>query len=152
VPNGTSERRAHAALAAIFAAVVGLIAFASFGRGASPTGKTRESSRQAVPVTVEPVAYTVPANFWTDYVVVDAENGATLTVHSTRGPGHSHATYEVAAGQNTILEPDDPSQPFAPSPGVQVGMRFYFTGTVEAGSAPTPTRVEALRIFLLRVP
>jgi hypothetical protein len=89
----------------------------------------------------------IPARFWTDYVMVEAVDSVahTLTVRSTRGPGHNHEPYRVTADVDTIFSSADGI--FGPTPEIQPGTFFYFTGTVEAGSAPSPESVRALRIF-----
>jgi hypothetical protein len=109
---------------------------------ATPSPPTSPSTSIARP----PV---VPSGFWTDYVLVDSVvDGHTLVVHSTRQQGRPQ--YTLATDENTILNPPDGI--FGPAPGIRAGSWFYFTGVVEEGVAPLPTRVRVSRLFQFASP
>jgi hypothetical protein len=95
-------------------------------------------------VSVTAARPSVPPNFWTDYVQVDAVDGNTLKVHSTRHPDET-PPYTIVTDEHTILDPAGGL--FAPSPGIGPGTRLYFTGGIESGAAPAPTSVRAFRLF-----
>jgi hypothetical protein len=103
--------------------------------------------RVATTTTAPPPTTTtigVPPGFWSDYVAVDAVDGNTLTVHSTRGPGHDHSPYDLVWGTNTIVMPADANAPWSAS-AIEPGAQLYFVGrTVAPGP---PRRVVAVRVF-----
>ena len=84
----------------------------------------------ASPVPATAASRTIPPNFWTDYVQVDAIDGNTLRIHSTRHPDVT-PPYDIVTDESTILQPAEGI--FGPSPGIGPGTRLYFTGLVESG-------------------
>ncbi len=115
----------------------------------SGSGREAMHSNTTAPTAAKPNEPATRAspnpNFWADTVQVDRVEGSTLTVHSVRHP--ALAPYIVEADTNTIFMAVGGS--FAPTPGVDIGTRFYFTGIGQAAGIP-PERVRALRLFFER--
>jgi hypothetical protein len=119
----------------------------------APVATVRASPATPSPTTSPGSSVTqppsVPAGFWTDYVVVDSVvDEHTLIVHSTRHQGRPQ--YTLVTDENTILNP--PDGVFGPAPGIHARSWFYYTGVVEDGVPPFPTRVRALRLLQFASP
>ena len=135
--NVTDGRARYAVVGVVLTASALTSVFATTVPGSARVG-ARPSRAPTRTTTVAP-----DPRFWADTVQIDGIDGGTLSVHSVRHP--ELAQYTVQADQNTIFQ-RVPGSLFAAQPGLEVGGRFYFTGTSLTGVTP-PSSVRALRIF-----
>jgi hypothetical protein len=125
---------------------VSLLVVSVWGCSSSPSKNTTASVVQPVEATPTTRVYPpISPSFWTDYVQVDAADGTTLRVHSTRNPDVVRP-YEIVTDEHTMLDLRRGVDWRAA--GLGPGTKFYFTGDIESGATPTPRTVRALRIVL----
>jgi hypothetical protein len=89
----------------------------------------------------------VDINVASDWAQIDAIDGNSLVVHSTRHPWEPHPRYGLIIGPDTIIEPTTPhaSETVGRYRDAQIGDEIYFTG---ATATPGDLRVVfATRVF-----